>query len=567
MYLEEVVEQKPDLENLVFVMERKFYNFDVKSLELIKKAYLFAENAHKDQKRASGEPYFIHPYNVAYIIANFGMCPESVAAGLLHDVLEDTPVTKKELEVEFGKEITELVEGVTKLDQITAHSKTDKELSALQKMLFSVAKDFRVIVVKLADKIHNLRTIEYLPVELQKQISNFALDVYAPLAHKLGIHSMRNEIEKLAFPVARPELNAIVDRQIAPLRAQRAIEFKKMIEKLDDAIKKTGKNASFEIHEKSNYQIRRKMARNPLESITDCSVLVIKTKKVEDCYNVLGILHSLYFPIPNNFTDKIHNPSGLDKLIATNVIGSDGSQCSISIRTEEMDNLIKKGVIAYIYDPQKMYNLVRKRIYNLEYILEDAVCEGFLETLQTDLLRDTISVFTNEGDVLDLPFGSTPLDFAYFINSELANKSIGARVNGKSVPLWYNLKEGDKIELMFAEFDTVNKHWLDFVRLNKTKKEIEKKLGVTEPTFTTKNHCNFGEVTIQLSARDRIGLLADITKVFADERINIKYVLSEFPRKDMLRSSIIAEVDSANKTNILISKLSDIPNILEVNSK
>ena len=566
MYLEDVVEQKPDIENLVLSMEKNFYNFDVKALELIKKAYSFSEDAHKDQKRASGEPYFIHPYNVAYIIANFGMCPETVAAGLLHDVLEDTPVTKKQLEDEFGKEITELVEGVTKLNQITAHSKTEKELSALQKMLFSVAKDFRVIVVKLADKIHNLRTIEYLPVELQKEISTFALEVYAPLAHKLGINSMRNEIEQLAFPVARPELNAIVERQISPLRKQRRSEFKKMVQKLDYAITKIGKNVSFEIHDKSNYQIRRKMTRQSLDSITDCSVLVIKTEKIDDCYTVLGILHSLYFPVPNKFIDKIHNPSNLDKLIATNVIGSDGSQYEVSIRTNEMDNLIKKGVIAYIYDPKKMYELVRKRIYNLEYILEDTVCEGFLEKLQTDLLRDTISVFTIDGDVTELPLGATPLDFAYYLNSTLASKSIGARVNGKNVPLWYELKEADKIELLFAEFDTVNKHWLDFVRLTKTKKEIEKKLDVSPSTSNTTNYCNFGEVTIQLSARDRIGMISDITTVFANETVNIKYIISDFSRKDLLKSSIIANVDSANKTNILISKLLDIPGVLDVHT-
>lgn len=565
MYLEKVVEQEPDLENLVFSMERHFYNFNVKGLELIKKAYAFSENAHKNQKRASGEPYFIHPYNVAYIIADFGMCPETVAAGLLHDVLEDTSVTKEQLKAEFGKDIVELVKGVTKLDIITAQSKKEKELSALQKMLFSVAKDFRVIVVKLADKIHNLRTIEYLPADLQQEISNFALEVYAPLAHKLGIHSMRNEIEKLAFPVVRPELNAIVERQISPLRTQRRIEFEKMIKKLDTAITKTGKKVSFEIYEKSNYQIRLKMAKQPLDSITDFSVLVIKTEKIDDCYNILGILHSLYFPIPNKFTDKIHLPSGLDNLIATNVIGSDGSQCEVSIRTEEMDNLMKKGIIAYIYDPEKMHELVRKRIYNLEYILEDTVREGFFEKLQTDLLRDTISVFTTDGDVMELPFGSTPLDFAYFINSELANKSIGACVNGKSVPLWYDLKEGDKVELIFAEFDTVNKQWLDFVRLNRTKREIKTKLGVTEPKLTAKNHYNFGEVTIQIFARDRIGLLTDITKIFADEIVNIKYVFSEFPRKDLLKSSIIAEVDSANKTSTIISKLLDIPGVLEVN--
>ena len=456
------------------------------NIEKVKKAYDFAFEAHKDQKRISGEPYIIHPVNVAIILAELGMDTSTIVAGLLHDVIEDTDCTYSDMAAIFGVEITNLVDGVTKLGKIEYKSKEEQQADNVRKMLLAMAKDIRVIIIKLADRLHNMRTLKYMRSEKQKQKSQEVLDIYAPLAHRLGMSKIKWELEDLAFRYLHEEEYYDLVKQIAEKRVERESYIARVIEQMKQNLENSGIDSDIEGRPKHFYSIYRKMKNKhkSIEQIFDLTAIRVLVNSVKDCYGVLGIVHTIYTPIPGRFKDYIAMPKpNMYQSLHTTVIGPEGKTFEIQIRTFDMHKTAEYGIAAHWKykegnsDEGKEEKDFEKKLVWLRDILEwqkdTSDAEEFMENFKIDLFSDEIFVFTPKGVVINLISGCTPIDFAYRIHTDVGNKCCGAKVNGKIVPLDYQLKTGEIVEIITSSNGKgPSMSWLNIAKSNQAKSKI-----------------------------------------------------------------------------------------------
>jgi guanosine-3',5'-bis(diphosphate) 3'-pyrophosphohydrolase len=457
-----------------------------KDREMIERAYQMALRGHEGQTRASGEPYVQHCLAVAKILADLHLPGQAIAAGLLHDVVEDTPITLTMIQKEFGDEVTKLVDGVTKLTQLPRVTRDDgrqmpevdeaarrKALDAetLRKIFFTMGDDVRVVVIKLADRLHNMRTLDYLPAERRRTIAQETLELFAPLANRLGIWQMKWELEDLAFRHVDPAQYKEIASKLEERRSDREAMMKSIVENLRQELAKAGVKAEVTGRPKHIYSIYRKMARKgvPFESVHDVRAVRIIVKDVSSCYVTLGVIHNHWVPLPKEFDDYIASPKdNFYQSLHTAVVYEDGKTLEVQIRTPEMHIAAELGIAAhwrYKEEGAKRDESFERRVLWLRSLMdwrqEVPDAGEFLDGLKSDVFEDRVYAFTPKGDVFDMPAGSTPIDFAYHVHTEIGHHCRGARVNGKMVSLDYSLRTGDQVEIVTTRSGGPSRDWLN----------------------------------------------------------------------------------------------------------
>ncbi len=461
---------------------------------LVEKAYVFAAKAHAGQVRRSGEPYLSHPLAVAYTLAEMKLDLPTIAAGLLHDTVEDADVTIEDIRQLFGESVAEIVDGVTKISNLPVRSKLHKQAENFRKMLLAMANDLRVVLVKLADRLHNMRTLEFQPEHKRQRIARETLEIYAPLASRLGIDWLKQELEDLSFMYLYPEdyraLRDEVERVVAA-RQDFIDEVKRIIA---EKLKEEGIEGRVLGRRKHLYSIYRKLQRNNLTIdqlylVYDIIGFRVIVKKVKECYEVLGLIHSLWKPIPGRFKDYINLPKpNMYQSLHTTVIGPGGRQMEIQIRTEEMDRIANEGIAAHwLYKEAKIIEAGSAKAGQLEWLSRLVELQkelqnprDFIESLRMDLFPDEVYVFTPQGDIKVLPRGATPVDFAYAIHTEVGHHCARAKVNGRLVPLDYELQTGDIVEIVTASNQKPSRDWLKFVKTSRARSRIRQWLKQEE---------------------------------------------------------------------------------------
>jgi GTP pyrophosphokinase len=467
---------------------------------VITEAYNFATKAHEGQKRRSGEDYIQHPIAVARILAQIGMGGKTIAAGLLHDVPEDTSFTLEDVEKQFGKEIASLVDGVTKLGKIKLRGSHEEYfLENLRKMLLAMANDIRVIIIKLADRLHNMQTLEFNPPEKQQRIANETMEIFAPIANRLGMGEMKSQLQDLAFQYLDPENYKLVKELEDKSYREQEQYVQRAISELSDEIKKEGIKI-IEMHgrAKSVYSLFLKLQKHEMDisRIFDLAAIRVIVQEVADCYETLGIVHKKYKPMIGRIKDYISlpKPNGYQS-IHTTVFGPDGVILEVQIRTQKMHNEAEFGIAAHwIYNERKKKNGWKDYIFGkkkpepekeLEWVKQlrewqneiGRDDEEFIESLKIDFFKNHIFAFTPQGDIVDLPEEATPVDFAYLIHSEIGNHAVGAKADGKMVPLDYHIKNGQVLEIMTSKDRKIPNHdWLKFVTTSVAKSHIRREL-------------------------------------------------------------------------------------------
>jgi GTP pyrophosphokinase len=460
-------------------------------LDLITRAYRFSEHSHHGQHRASGEPYLSHPLEVAGLLVNFKMDAITVTAGLLHDVLEDTDATMADLQREFGPEIAELVDGVTKIGKLAFSSREERQAENFRKMLVAMARDLRVLMIKLADRLHNMRTLDFLPPDKAKKIAQETLDIYAPLAHRLGMAKVKAELEDLALRMLHVEDYQDLMRRVAKRRLEREAEINQLITLLQDKLGEVGIESKIAGRPKHFYSIWKKMHEGGREfdEIYDLTAVRVVTNTVRDCYGALGVIHSLWKPVPGRFKDFIAMPKvNMYQSLHTTVIGPKGDPVEIQIRTWEMHRIAEEGIAAHwLYKEKKSDRDHFDEAFKwLRQLLESQTemndPKEFLDTVRLDLFPDEVYVFTPKGDVKALPDGSTPIDFAYSVHTDVGHHCVGAKVNGKLVPLRYTLRQGDIVEVVTSSGQHPSRDWLKIVKSTRSRSKINQWLKIEERT-------------------------------------------------------------------------------------
>ncbi|MDD6794747.1 MAG: bifunctional (p)ppGpp synthetase/guanosine-3',5'-bis(diphosphate) 3'-pyrophosphohydrolase [Clostridiaceae bacterium] len=518
------------VETLLEKIKENCMNVDI---DLVIKAYEFAKEAHKDQKRESGEPYIMHPVEVAKILAELGMDTSTIVAGLLHDVLEDTNCTFDEMASIFNLEVATLVEGVTKLGKIEYKTKEEQQADNVRKMLLAMAKDIRVIIIKLADRLHNLRTMKYMPEEKRKLKSKETLDIYAPLAHRLGMSKIKWELEDLSFRYLHEEEYYELVKDIAEKRVERESYISKIIDEIRQNLEKSGIDSDIDGRPKHFYSIYRKMTtkNKSLEQIFDLTAIRVLVNSVKDCYGVLGIVHTIYKPIPGRFKDYIAMPKpNMYQSLHTTVIGPQGKTFEIQIRTFDMHKTAEYGIAAHWKYKEGInsseegeMNFEKKLVWlrdMLEWQKETSDAEEFMEGFKIDLFSDEVFVFTPKGVVINLANGCTPIDFAYRIHTDVGNKCIGAKVNGKIVSLDYKLKTGEIVEVITSSASKgPSMNWLNIAKSNQAKSKIRawfKKAKKDE-------NINRGKELLEKELKKQSTILSEIANGDSYEKIAKRY--------------------------------------------
>lgn len=452
-------------------------------IESIKEAHRFASEVHKDQVRLSGEPYISHPLWVAYILAQLHLDTPTIIAGLLHDLIEDTPLTRKDLKEKFTDEIANLVEGVSRMGEIARTSREEQRIENLRKMLIAMAKDIRVLLIKLADRLHNMRTLKFLDRNSGLKTTHETLEIYAPLAHRLGMGRIKWELEDLAFMHLEPKAYENLKRKVASARRERIRYIEEAISLLEDELKKMRIEADISGRPKHFYSIYKKMIeqKKDFDEVYDLLAIRVITKDVKDCYGVLGVIHALFKPIPGRFKDYIGIPkSNMYQALHTSVIGPKGEPLEIQVKTLWMHRTAEEGIAAHWHykeggvkdkDFDKKLGFLRQL---LEWQKELIDPQEFMESLKIDIFADTVFVFTPKGEIKELPKDSTPIDFAYAIHTDIGNHTMAARVNDKIVPLRYRINSGDRVEIVTSTRAHPTQDWLKLVKTSKARGRIRR---------------------------------------------------------------------------------------------
>ena len=454
-------------------------------LDIVVKAYNFAEMAHSNaQTRFSGERYFVHPYNVALILADLHMDVQTICAGLLHDVVEDTGITVEDIKKEFGVEIANMVDGVTKLSKVKYRNKEERQAESLRKMIVAMSKDIRVVIIKLADRLHNIRTLQYMPKEKQYQKAMETIEIYAPIANRLGMASIKWELEDLSLKYIDPEGYEDLVKKVQEKSEKRKGYISHIIEIIKEKLDEQNMTADIKGRPKSLYSIYKKMyyKNRSFEEIYDMIAIRIIVDSIKDCYGALGIVHALWKPVPGRFKDYIAMPKpNMYQSLHTTVIGPEGEPFEIQIRTLEMHQTAEYGIAAHwkykegideTTNYEEKLNWLRQM---LEWQQETKDPQEFMEALKIDLYMDEVFVFTPKGEVVNLPTGSTPIDFAYRVHTAVGNKCVGAKINGRIVPLDTKLKTGDQVEILTSQSSAgPSRDWLKIAASSQAKSKIRK---------------------------------------------------------------------------------------------
>ncbi len=453
-------------------------------LDIIKKAYVYSAKVHQGQVRKSGEPYLIHPLEVAGLLAQLRLDEATIVAGLLHDTVEDTLATIEEIKELFGDEVALIVDGVTKLSKFSASQKLsqeEKQAENFRKMLVAMAQDIRVILVKLADRTHNMRTLDHMSEEKQARIAQETLDIYAPLANRLGISWVKTELEDLSFRYTRPKDFAELEQRVSKKKKEREKYVDDVVALITSKLKDAGIPAEVSGRFKHFYSIHKKMRSQGIEfeQVPDVIAFRIITNDLAHCYGALGLIHQMWKPVPGRFKDFIAIPKpNMYQSLHTTVIGPLSERIEIQIRTEEMHRIAEEGIAAHWAYKEGKSELTRdaekfawlRQLLEWQQDLKDP--KEFLDTVKVDLFTDEVFVFTPRGDVRSLPRGATPVDFAFAIHSAVGEKCVGAKVNGKIVPLRYKLKNGDQVEVLTSPQAHPSKDWLTFVKTSRAQQKI-----------------------------------------------------------------------------------------------
>lgn len=462
------------------IQKIKVYNPEA-DFELLRKAYDFSSQAHKGHFRLSGDSYITHPLNVSGILADLEQDMYTIAAALLHDTIEDGGISREKLAEEFGGEIAKLVEGVTKLGQLTFVSKEERQAENFRKMFLAMGEDIRIIIIKLADRLHNMQTLEFLPPEKQKETAGETMDIFAPLAHRLGMWRLMWELEDLAFATLEPEKFEEIKARVTDGRAERESFVGEFMTQISKAISKVGITAEVRGRPKHFYSIYKKMVEQNLEfdEIYDLIAVRIIVETVKECYAVLGVIHAVWKPIPGRFRDYIAMPkSNGYQSLHTTVIGPAGKPVEIQIRTRQMHRIAEYGIAAHWRYKEgvtdKTFDLKMSWLRQLlEWQSELKDAKDFMESLKIDLFVDEVFVFTPKGDVFGLPVNATPVDFAYRVHTEVGHRCTGAKVSGKIVPLSHGLQNGDIVEITTGKSDNPSLDWLNFVKTPAARTKIK----------------------------------------------------------------------------------------------
>jgi guanosine-3',5'-bis(diphosphate) 3'-pyrophosphohydrolase len=472
-------DQRKLLGDLFAVIEE--HNRGAADREQIERAFAFACESHAGQERKSGEDFITHPLGVARICAGLRLDTETLCAALLHDTVEDTSASLEEVRKRFGDEVAQLVDGVTKLTEITFKSRDERQAENYRKMMVAMASDVRVILIKLADRLHNMRTLDALPKQKQQEKARETLEIFAPLAHRLGIHAIKWELEDLAFATLHPRKYDEIKELVAQQRAERERYVTDAGKFLGRELRKVGIEAEISGRAKHFYSIYTKMTRKGKEfnEIFDLTAMRVIVGSVKDCYGAIGIIHSLWKPLPGRFKDLVAMPkANMYSALHTTVVGPEGRPLEIQIRTPEMHELAEYGIAAHVIykegassgDPRKEKMTWLRQLLEAE---KEADPKRFLEALKVDLFEDEVFVFTPKGEVKNLAAGSTPLDFAYAVHTDVGHRCVGAKVNGKIVPLHYQLRSGDIVEVLTTKQGRgPSRDWLKLVRTSRARNKI-----------------------------------------------------------------------------------------------
>lgn len=548
------------IEDVLYQAKRK--NRDIDTYK-IKKAYLYAENKHKNQYRKSGEPYIIHPLHVAYTLAKLGLDTQTICAALLHDVVEDTDACYGDIEKKFGTEIAQIVEGVTKITELFK-SVEEKQAENYNKMFGAMEKDIRIIILKLADRLHNINTLEHLKRDRQIAISKETIELYAPIAYKLGMYELKTQLEDGAFKYLYPDdyKNIIIELEEKKKQKQELLE--KTKEKIKQELKRQRITAIVKIETKHLYNIYKKINEKKIgmDEIKDLFAIKIITKQKQECYIILGIINTLYNLIPGTFKDYIATPrNNMYEAIHEIILGEKGVELEVQICSYTMNKIAKYGIINYLPYIKKEEMNFKKNLSGIHYslelkkILEDP--KEFLATLKSELLEDEIYIFTPKGDIKVLPKGATAIDFAYSIHDEVGNHMIGCKINSIDMPLVTKLQNGNIVEIITSELKTVpEEEWIEVIKTAKAKNQILKLLQ-------TKKEEEKKSIKIEILAFDRKNLALEITNVFMKNGINIKELQTEVIN-NKAKINIVAEIKRMEQVDKLLEELMEIPDMIRV---
>lgn len=473
--------QDKQLQELIEKIKKYAPNGDI---DLIEKAYYYGKKAHEGQLRKSGEPYFIHPIAVANILCDMELDMQTIAAGLLHDVVEDTEYTYEDIKNDFGEEIADLVDGVTKLGQIKYKSKEETQAENLRKMFLAMSKDIRVILIKLADRLHNMRTLKYMPPEKAKSKATETLEIYGGIASRLGIYKVKWELEDIALRYIDSEGYYDLVEKVAKKRSQREAYIEKIVDILKEKVEEVNIKCDIYGRPKHFYSIYRKMKNKhkDFEEIYDLMAVRIIVNSVKDCYAVLGMVHTLWKPIPGRFKDYIAMPKpNMYQSLHTIVVGPDGEPVEIQIRTKEMHNIAEYGIAAHWKYKEGKTNVKENKLEEklqwlrqmMEWEKDLKDPQEFMDALKDDVFNSQVYVFTPKGDVIELPAGSTPIDFAYRVHTNVGNKCVGAKINGRIASLDYKLENGNIVEILTsANSNGPSRDWVNIVQTPNAKSKI-----------------------------------------------------------------------------------------------
>lgn len=555
------------IEDILYQSKRKNITID---RYIIMKAYKYAKEKHKNQLRKSGELYIIHPLNVAYILANLGLDTETICAALLHDVVEDTDATYEDIKNNFGEDIAQIVEGVTKLNTLF---KTVEERQAenYKKMFIAMEKDIRIIILKLADRLHNINTLEHLKRDRQIAISKETIELYAPIANKLGMYELKTQLEEGAFQFLYPEEYEKITQKLNEKINEKRELLEKTKYKIENELKRQRITAIVKIEKKHLYNIYKKMKEKKIiiDEIKDLFAIKIIAKQKQECYMILGIINTLYSVMPGTFKDYIATPrNNMYQAIHEVILGEKGVELEIQVCSYMMNRISKYGITNYFtyirkgeikkeLEFQKNLSGIHDSL-ELKNIIEDP--KEFLNTLKSELLDDEIYIFTPKGDIKVLPKDATAIDFAYAIHNQIGNYMSGCKINSIDMPLVTKLKNGNIVEIIISEAKTnPEEEWIEFVKTAKAKTQIIKLLKQKKAQIKK-------DITIEIIASDRRNLVLDITDIFTKENKNIKSLNTKI-NKGQAQIDIRLEAYDSDNIDKLLNGVKNVDSVQKVSKR